>query len=103
MYKVVYLPIARRQLEEAVAYIAENLCAPDAADDLINAVDEAVRALSEMPYRHALYPLLFAMKREIRFIPIKNYNHLFYVVNEDQKTVEIWRFIHQLRAQKRPQ
>ena len=101
MYKVVYLPIARRQLEEAVAYIAENLCAPDAADDLINAVDEAACALSEMPYRHALYPLLFAMKREIRFIPIKNYN-LFYVVNEDQKTVEIWRLIHQLRAQKRP-
>ena len=101
MYKVVYLPIARRQLEEAVAYIAENLCAPDAADDLINAVDEAVRALSEMPYRHALYPLLFAMKREIRFVPVRNYN-LFYVVNEDQKTVEIWRLIHQLRAQKRP-
>ena len=101
MYKVVYLPIARRQLEEAVTYIAENLCAPDAADDLLNAVDEAARALSEMPYRHALYPLLFAMKREIRFVPVRNYN-LFYVVNEDQKTVEIWRFIHQLRAQKRP-
>ena len=101
MYKVVYLPIARRQLEEAVTYIAENLCAPDAADDLLNAVDEAARALSEIPYRHALYPLLFAMKREIRFVPVRNYN-LFYVVNEDQKTVEIWRFIHQLRAQKRP-
>ena len=101
MYKVVYLPIARRQLEEAVAYIAENLCVPDAADDLLNAVDEAVRALSEMPYRHALYLLLFAMKREIRFVPVRNYN-LFYVVNEDQKTVEIWRLIHQLRAQKRP-
>lgn len=101
MYKVVYLPTARRQMEEAVAYIAEELCAPDAADDLLDAVDEAVRALSEMPYRHALYPLLFAMKREIRFVPVRNYN-LFYVVNEDQKTVEIWRFIHQLRAQKRP-
>lgn len=101
MYKVVYLPIACRQLEDAVAYIAENLCAPDAADDLINAVDEAVRALSEMQYRHALYPLLFAMKREIRFVPVRNYN-LFYVVNEEQKTVEIWRFIHQFRAQKRP-
>lgn len=101
MYKVVYLPIARRQLEEAVAYIAENLCAPDAADDLLDAVDEAACALSEMPYRHALYPLLFAMKREIRFVLVRNYN-LFYVVNEDRKTVEIWRLIHQLRAQKRP-
>lgn len=102
MYKVVYLPIARRQLEEAVTYIAEELCAPYAADVLLDAVDEAACALSEMPYRHALYPLLFAMKREIRFVPVRNYN-LFYVVNEDQKTVEIWRLIHQLRAQKRPQ
>ena len=101
MYKIVYLPIARRQLEEAVMYIAEELCAPDAADDLLDAVDEAACALSEMPYRHALYPLLFAMKREIRFVPVGNYN-LFYVVNEDRKTVEIWRLIHQLRAQKRP-
>lgn len=101
MYKVVYLPIARRQLEEAVTYIAEELCAPDAADDLLDAVDEAACTLSEMPYRHALYPLLFAMKREIRFVPVRNYN-LFYVVNEEQKTVEIWRLIHQFRAQKRP-
>ena len=51
MYKVVYLPTARRQLEEAVVYIAEELCSPDAAAALLDAVDEAVRALMEMPYR----------------------------------------------------
>ena len=100
MYRIVYLPTARHQLEEAATYIAEELCAPDAAEALLDAVDEAARSLSEMPYRHALYPLLYAMKREVRFVPIKNYN-LYYVVNEDQKTVEIWRFLHQRRAQKR--
>lgn len=102
MYRIVYLPTARRQLAEAAAYITEDLCAPDAADALLDAVDEAARSLAEMPYRHALYPLLYAMKREVRFVPIKNYN-LYYVVNEDQKTVEIWRFLHQRRAQKRPE
>ena len=41
MYKVVYLPTARRQLEEAVVYIAEELCSPDAAAALLDAVDVA--------------------------------------------------------------
>ena len=34
------------------------------------------------------------MRHEIRFFPIKNYL-IFYVVKEELKTVEIWRFLHQ--------
>ena len=97
MYKVVYLPTARRQLEEAVVYIAEELCSPDAAAALLDAVDEAVRSLMEMPYRYAIYPTLYTMKREVRFIPVKNY----YVVDEANKTVEIWRVLHQRKRQRR--
>lgn len=100
MYKVVYLPTARRQLEEAVVYIAEELCSPDAAAALLDAVDEAVRSLMEMPYRHAIYPTLYTMKREVRFIPVKNYN-VHYVVDEANKTVEIWRVLHQRKRQRR--
>lgn len=100
MYKVVYLPTARRQLEEAVVYIAEELCSPDAAASLLDAVDEAVKSLTEMPYRYAIYPTLYAVKREVRFIPVKNYN-IHYVVNEENKTVEIWRVLHQRKRQRR--
>ena len=94
MYEVVYLPTARKQLMEAVVYIATELSAPDAAESFLDAVDEQVGELCVHPYRYPVYPALYAMKHEIRFFPVKNYL-LFYVVKEEQKTVEIWRFLHQ--------
>lgn len=100
MYKVVYLPAARRQLEEAVMYIAIDLSAPDAATALVDEVDEAARKLTEMPYRFPIYHTLYAMKHEVRFFTVKNYN-IFYVIREEAKTVEIWRILHQLRNQQR--
>ncbi|MDO5377454.1 MAG: type II toxin-antitoxin system RelE/ParE family toxin [Clostridia bacterium] len=100
MYKVVYLPTARKQLEDVVMYIAVDLHAPDAAMNLADEVDEAVRKLKEMPYRFPLYHTLYAMKHEIRFFPVKNY-HVYYVVDEDMKTVEIWRVLHKLQKQDR--
>ena len=100
MYKVVYLPTARLQLEEAVMYIAVELCAPDAALALAEEVDEAAQKLKETPYRFPIYHTLYAMKREVRFFTVKNYN-IHYVINEESKTVEIWRVLHRLRNQKR--
>lgn len=96
MYKVVYLPTARRELEEAVLYIAEERGAPDAALSMLDEIDLAVQKLKEMPYRHAIYPLPHALKNEVRFFPIKNYN-VFYIVDETQQTVEIRRILYQRR------
>ena len=100
MYKVVYLPTARQQLEDAVMDIAVDLCAPDAALNLADEVDEAAQKLKEMPYRFPIYHTLYAMKHEIRFFPAKNYN-VYYVIDEDTKTVEIWRILHRLQKQER--
>ena len=100
MYKVVYLPTARQQLEDAVMYIAVDLCAPHTAMNLADEMDEAVQKLKEMPYRFPIYHTLYAMKHEIRFFPVKNYN-VYYVINEDTKTVEIWRVLHRLQKQER--
>lgn len=94
MYKVVYLPTARKQLMDAALYIARELSAPDVAEALVDTVESQISGLIRFPYRHPVYHSLFAMKREIRFFPVKNYN-VFYVVKEEQKTIEIWRFLHQ--------
>ena len=96
MYKIVYLPTARKELEEIVLYIAKELCAPEAAMALVDEIDRAVQNLMEMPYRHTIYPSLYALKNEVRFFPIQNYN-IFYVVDEPQKTVEIRRILYQRR------
>lgn len=100
MYKVVYLPTARQQLEDAVMYIAVELGAPDAALALADEVDEAVRKLREMPYCFPIYHTVFAAQHEIRFFPVKNY-HVYYVVDENTKTVKIRRNLHRSQKQDR--
>ena len=94
MYDVVYLPTARKQLTDAALYIATELSATDSAENLLTAMDELIGKLCNHPYRHPVYPTVYAMKHEIRYIPVKNYL-VFYVVKEEQKTVEIWRSLHQ--------
>lgn len=94
MYKVVYLPTARQQLTDAMLYITQELSNPAAAESLLDEVEKQVGSLKEMPYRFSVYPALYAMKREIRSVPVKEYI-LFYTILEEEKTVEIWRFLHQ--------
>ena len=96
MYKTLYLPTAKRELEEAALYIATELAAPDAAIALLDEIDGAVRKLREMPYRHPIYHALYAMKREVRFFPVKHFN-VFYVVDEEHKVIEIQRILYQRR------
>ena len=80
-------------------YIAVDLCAPDSALELMDEVDTSVQKLMEMPYRYPVYHTVFAMKHEIRFFPVKSYN-VYYVIHEEDKTVEIWRILHRLQQQK---
>ena len=94
MYNVVYLPTADRQLSDAIMYIARELGSPTAAEHLLDEVDRICESLADLPYRYSLYPVTFALKKEVRFVPVMNYI-LFYTVNEEEKTVEIWRFLHQ--------
>ena len=96
MYEIIYLPIARKQLEDIVDYIAVELTAPDAAFDFIDEVDKAIKSLAEMPYRHPIYHTSFAVLEEVRWISVKNYN-MFYKVFEEEKTMEIRRVLYQLQ------
>ena len=96
MYEIIYLPTARKQLEDIVDYIAVELAAPDAALDFIEEVGKATKSLAEMPYRHPIYHTSFALLEEVRWISVKNYK-VFYKIFEDEKTVEIRRMLHQLQ------
>ena len=96
MYEIIYLPTARKQLEDIVDYIAVELAAPDAALDFIEEVGKATKSLAEMPCRHPIYHTSFALLEEVRWISVKNYN-VFYKIFEEEKTVEIRRVLHQLQ------
>jgi len=96
MHEVICLPIARKQLENIVDYIAIESTVPKVAFDFIEAVDKEAKSLAEMAYHHPKYHANFAVLEEVWWISVKNYN-VFNKVFEEDKTVEIRRVLHQLQ------
>lgn len=96
MYNLSYLPVASQDISNAALYIAETLCAPKAALDLLDALDEAISHLMEFPYSCRVYQPVKPLKQEYRILNVKNYAVL-YTVNEQKKLVEIYRVIYARR------
>jgi addiction module RelE/StbE family toxin len=93
-YEISYLPLALGDLEEIFRYIVNKLEAPQAAKNLRDEIDRAVRNLRRFPYAHALYQSQKPFKKEYRKLRVKNF-YLFYVVEEN--TIEIHRVIYAKR------
>ena len=77
MYKLEYLPVARKDMLEIVRYISRELQNPDAADRL--AVE-----------------LIRPLKHEYRKILVQNYL-MFYWVDEEKKLVTVARVVYAKR------
>jgi toxin ParE1/3/4 len=92
MYKIRYLPIASKDLQDIVFYILENLKSPKVAMDLIDTLDESILRLKQYPYSCALHQPKEPLESEYRFLPVKNYL-VFYVVTEN--TIEIHRIVYE--------
>lgn len=90
MYRLSYLAVASRDIADAAHYIAETLRAQKAALDLLDALDEPTARLKEFPYSCCVYQPVKSLEREYRILNVKNYAVL-YTVDEQQKTVEIFR------------
>lgn len=96
MYRLLYLPLANRDLAEAVDYIVETLAAPQVALDLLSALDESLSRLQHFPCLSPVYLPVKALEREYRVLPVKNYV-VFYTVDEQDKVVEVCRVLHMRR------
>lgn len=92
MYKINYLPIAKKDLEEIIDYITIHLNAPIAAKDFIEALDTSILRLGQFPYSCKLYKSKIEnFKYEYRILQVKNYS-VFYVVKEN--IIEIHRILY---------
>ncbi len=92
MYKLSYLPLANHDIADAVNYIADELFAPKAALDLLDALDKSISRLKDFPYSCRVYQPVKPLEQEYRILTVKNYA-VFYTVDEQQKLVEITRVI----------
>jgi toxin ParE1/3/4 len=94
MYKLTYLPLAKKDLLDISDYISEHLKAPKAAMDLIDTLDDSISRLQRFPNSCRIYQPLEPLETEYRVLPVKNYL-VFYTVKDDE--VEIHRVIYSMR------
>ena len=81
MYKLEYLPVARKDMLEIVRYISRELQNPDAADRLAVELIDAVEGVLHFPYATPAYqPIL-----------------MFYWVDEEKKLVTVARVVYAKR------
>ena len=64
-YKLRYLPLFYEDLEQKVVYIAEKLKNPQAANDLIDAMEKAI--LERVPAAEAFEPYQSTKERAVYF------------------------------------
>ncbi len=96
MYKLDYLPIAKRDMTDIAKYIGVKLQNPDAADRLTEKMIIKAEELKDMPYKYSSYTPIRKLKHEYRKLIVDNYI-MFYWVNEDTKIITISRVIYAKR------
>lgn len=101
-YKLRYLPLFYRDLEEKIVYISEMLQNPQAAKDLLDDVERVI--LERLPNAESFEPYYSAKERRYKYyrIYVKNYI-VYYVVIDDKesdKIMEVRRFLYNKQNQK---
>ena len=98
-YTLRYLPLFYNDLEEHVVYISQILGNTDAANDLLDSVEEAV--LKRLPNAESFEPYHSKKERKYQYyrIYVKNYI-IYYVVipnGKGKKIMEVRRILHNLQ------
>ena len=96
-YTVVVSAIAARDLEMAVAYLADTLKSPAAARKLLDEYDHMLASLAEYPLSHPLVQDDLLSYAGYRWAAFSSYV-AFFTVEEQGKVVSIHRIAHEARS-----
>ena len=94
-YKLRYLPLFYKYLEEKIEYIAEELHNEKAANDLLDEVEAAI--LERQPVAESFEPYRSLRERRYPYyrIYVKNFVVYYVVIDEgDDKIMEVRRFLY---------
>ena len=102
-YELRYLPLFYEDLEQKVLYIAESLQNQKAANDLIDAVEQAI--MERLPIAEAFEPYNSVKERRYKYyrIYVKNFV-VYYVVIDDvgpKKIMEVRRFLYNKQSREK--
>ncbi len=91
-YALRYLPLFYDDLSRTIEYISKTLCNPQAAADLLNAVEDAILERSTCAESFEPYPSTRERKLPYYAIYVKNY--VVYYVVLDHQIMEVRRFLY---------
>lgn len=96
VFRLEYLPIARRDMVEIVQYISRELYNPSAAAKLATEFIESTDRLSQYPYSNKIYTPIRPLEHEYRKLLVQNYI-MFYWIDEQRKVITIARVVYARR------
>lgn len=96
MYKLDYLPLAKKDMVEIVQYISHKLGNPVAALRLAQDFISAGERLTTFPYASPVYLPIRTLQHEYRTARVRNYL-MFYWVDEVDKCIVIARVLYAKR------
>lgn len=99
MYKILITADAEKDIDIILNYITNTLCNSEAAKSLATEIIKKYKRISENPYMYELYPDKLLADKGYRKVTVKNYM-IFYIVNENDKTVTVMRVIYGRRDHK---
>ncbi len=96
MYRLEFLPAAKRDMVEIARYIGVTLRNKAAAERLAAALVDAIDRLPAFPYACTVYLPIKPLKHEYRRLLVDNYS-VFYRVDEKEKRVTVARVVYSKR------
>lgn len=98
-YKIVIEKTAENDLFEIFSYISDTLHEPDTAFRVYSSIKKEITTLNKMPFRYAVLNDEPYRSIGVRGILIENYI-AFYLVDDNKKTVHIFRVVYNRREWK---
>jgi addiction module RelE/StbE family toxin len=93
VYDLIVMPIAYEDIDNIYTYIAETLCSPLAAKNLLNRLISEIHKLGNFPYLGEVQPHTEGLRYEYRRLVVENYI-IFYIVEEAEKSIKIMRILY---------
>jgi plasmid stabilization system protein ParE len=97
-YEVKVTRQAHGQMREIALYIANECCAPEAAQNLLDKLEKSINDLAEMPSRHSLVDEEPWRSAGVRRVIVKHFL-IYFWVDEENKKVQVTGVIYEKRDQ----
>jgi len=96
LYKLEYLPAARKDIVEIAQYVSRELNNHAAAERLVVELVEAGDKITHFPYANPAYVPIRPLRREYRKLLVRSYLMLYWI-DEEKKLVTVARVIYARR------